>query len=126
VPDGSWSSARSDLIRLSIADSPNDRNVLTKIWPSVPGATAADFAYATGRFADAARGYRAELAADADRPAAWVGLGLALSGLGVTPAARALLHYPEVVRAVHRKIRVRMRTVPAPEDLAAWIGQFTH
>jgi HEXXH motif-containing protein len=126
VPDGSWSHARTDLIRLSVADPSDGRNALSRIWSSVPGATAADFAYATGRFTDAARGYRAELAADPDRPAAWVGLGLALSGLGVTPAARALLHYPEVVRAVHRRIRARTRTVPAPEDLAAWIGRFEY
>jgi hypothetical protein len=126
VPDGSWSSARTDLIRLSVADPLNGRNVLSRTWPSVPGATAADFAYVTGRLTDAARGYRAELAADPDRPAAWVGLGLALSGLGVTPAARALLHCPEVVRAVHRGIRAHTYTVPAPEDLAAWIGRFTY
>ena len=127
VPDGSWSSARADLIRLSVADYPLDGgNALSRIWMSVPGATAADFAYVTGRFADAARGYRAELATDADRPAAWVGLGLALSGLGVTPAARALLHYPEVVRAVHRMIRARTRTAPPPEDLATWIGWFVY
>ncbi len=126
VPDGSWSSARAELIRLSVADTSNSRNVLSRIWPSVPGATAADFAYVTGRLTDAARGYRAELAVDADHPAAWVGLGLALSGLGVTPAAGALLHYPEVVRAVHRRIRARTQTTPAPEDLAAWIGRFAY
>jgi HEXXH motif-containing protein len=124
VPDGSWSSARADLIRLSVADPPNGGTVLSKTWQSVPGATAADFAYVTGRLTDAVRGYRAELAADADRPAAWVGLGLALSGLGVTPAARALLHYPEVVRAVHRRIRAHTPTGPAPDDLASWIGRF--
>ncbi|MBV8539217.1 MAG: HEXXH motif domain-containing protein, partial [Pseudonocardiales bacterium] len=126
VPDGSWSSARADLIRLSVADPLNGWNMLSRTWPSVPDATAADFAYVTGRLTDAARGYRAELAADADRPAAWVGLGLALSGLGVTLASRALLHYPEVVRAVHRGIRARTHTVPAPEDLAAWIGRFAY
>ena len=126
VPDGSWSPARTDLIRLSVADPSDGRNALSRTWSSVPGATAADFAYASGRFTDAARGYRAELAADADRPAGLVGLGLALSSLGVTPAARALLHYPEVVRAVHRRIRACTRTVPAPEDLAAWIGRFAY
>ncbi len=131
VPDGSWSPARADLIRLSVAqvdvaDPSDGRNALTRTWSSVPGATAADFAYVTGRLTDAARGYRAELAADADCPAAWVGLGLALSGLGVMPAARALLYYPEVVRAVHRRIRARTRTVPTPEDLAAWIGRLAY
>jgi HEXXH motif-containing protein len=126
VPDGSWSPARVDLIRLSVADPSDGRNALSKTWSSVPGATAADFAYATGRLTDAVRGYRAELAADADRPDAWVGLGLALSGLGTTPAARVLLHYPEVVRAVYRRIRARSRTVLDPEDLAAWIGRFAY
>lgn len=126
VPDGSWSSARADLIRLRVAVPPDGRNALSRIWSSVPGATAADFAYVTGRLTDAARSYRAELAADADCPAAWVGLGLTLSGLGVMPAARALLHYPEVVRAVHRRIWTRTQTVPAPEDLAVWIGRFAY
>ena len=121
VPDGSWSSARTDLIRLSVTEPPN---VLSRTWSSVPGATAADFAYVTGRLTDAARGYRAELAVDPDQPAAWIGLGLALSGLGVAPAAWALLHYPEVVRAVHRKIRAHPRAVPTPDELAAWIGRF--
>ncbi|MGH3899076.1 MAG: HEXXH motif domain-containing protein [Pseudonocardiaceae bacterium] len=128
VPDGSWSSARADLVRLSVGDPTNsgNMNMLSKTWRDVPGATAADFAYVTGRFTDAARGYRAELAAEPDRPTSWVGLGLALSGLGVAPAARALLHYPEVVRAVHRRIRVHMATAPTPEDLAAWIGRSTY
>jgi hypothetical protein len=121
VPDGSWSPARADLIRLSVAGG----NALSTTWQSVPGATAADFAYVTGRLTDAVRGYRAELAADADRPASWVGLGLALSGLGA-PAARALLHYPEVIRAVHRRIRARTPTVPIPDDLAAWIHRFMY
>lgn len=130
VPDGTWSYARADLIRLSVAEvdvaHPNVRNLICRIWSSVPGATSADFAYVTGRFTDAARGYRAELAEDADCPTAWVGLGLALSKLGATAAARALLYYPEVVRAVHRKIQTCGRMVPAPDDLADWIGRFAY
>jgi HEXXH motif-containing protein len=126
VPDGSWSSARADLTRLRVADPLAGRRALSGTGLSVPGATAADLAYATGRLTDAARGYRAELAEDADLPAAWVGLGLALSGLGVLPAARALLHHPEVVRAVHRRLRAHSRPDPAPEELAAWIGRLTY
>ena len=129
VPDGAWSSARADLIRLSVADievaSPvNRRRALVRTWSSVQGATQADFAYATGRFTDAARGYRAELSADPDRPATWVGLGLALSELGALTAARALLHYPEVVRAVHRRLRTHPEGPPGPDEMAAWLGRF--
>lgn len=126
VPDGSWSSARADLVRLSVGDPTISGNMPSTTWRGVPGATAADFAYVTGRFTDAARGYRAELAVEPDRPTSWVGLGLALSELGVSPAARALLHYPEVVRAVHRKIRVHTATAPTPEGMAAWIGRSTY
>ncbi|WP_245645245.1 HEXXH motif domain-containing protein [Pseudonocardia acaciae] len=129
VPDGSWSRARADLVRLRLSTSSDARDAssaLSRTWSSVPDATAADFAYASGRFVDAARAYRAELAANADRPASWVGLGLALSELGTIPAARALLRYPEVVRAVYRRIPDRARTASTPEDLASWIGRFTY
>ncbi len=123
VPDGRWSPARIDLIRLRIADLQNSGDVLRSTWSEIPGATAADFAYVSGRFTDAARGYRVQLAADADDPTSWVGLGLALSGLGAKAAAQALLRYPEVVRAVHRGIRHQAPTISTFEDLAAWIGR---
>jgi HEXXH motif-containing protein len=119
VPDGSWSRARADLIRLRLAE-PWD--VLEETWPAIPDVTASDYAYATGRVAEAERGYRRELAADPDRPAAWVGLGLALSAQGTGPAGHALLNYPELVRAVHRKIRAAT-AAPAPDELADWIGR---
>lgn len=118
VPDGSWSRARMDLVRLGLSGVD-----LSETWPSVPGATSTDFAYAVGRFTDAARGYRAELAADPDRPTSLVGLGLALSACGPDPAARALLHRPELVRAVHRRLRDTARHEPTPESVASWIGQ---
>ncbi len=119
VPDGGWSRARLDLIRLHLRDEAD----LPGTWQTVPDATDADLAYATGRFADAAEGYRAQLVADPDRPASLVGLGLALAARGVDPAARALLHRPELVRAVHRRLRCRTRPVPTPQQLARWIGQ---
>jgi hypothetical protein len=92
------------------------------MWPTIPDATASDYAYATGRFTEAENGYRRELAADPDRPASWVGLGLALAARGTGPAGRALLHYPELVRATHRTIR-NAPTAPAPDELADWIGR---
>ncbi|MEV4311264.1 HEXXH motif domain-containing protein [Actinocrispum sp. NPDC049592] len=118
VPDGVWSRARTDLIRLNLSEAR-----LSEVWNTVPDATIADLAYAEQRFADAADGYRAELAADPDRPTALVGLGLALSAIGPNPAGRALLRCPELVRAVHRQLRESGRPWPTPEEIAAWIGQ---
>jgi HEXXH motif-containing protein len=123
VPDGAWSQARADLFRLTIASA--DRSSVP-CRADVPESTTADIALVGGRIVDAVRTYRAELAADADRPASWVGLGLALSRLGTGPAGRALLHHPEVVRAVHRAVRTQAARPPVPDDLAAWIGRFTH
>ncbi|WP_260191716.1 HEXXH motif domain-containing protein [Actinophytocola gossypii] len=121
VPDGSWSRARVDLVRLAL--TPADLAELSDVWQTVPGATGADLAYASGRYLDAARGYRAELFADPDRPSSLVGLGLALRAGGPHPAARALLHRPELVRAVHRRLRDGHGEAPAIEDIASWIGR---
>ncbi|HEU5470528.1 MAG TPA: HEXXH motif domain-containing protein [Actinophytocola sp.] len=118
VPDGTWSGARTELVRLALTiPAPS----IASVWQEIPGATRADFDYATGRAQDAVRSYRAELATDQDSPNAWVGLGLALRAAQVTsPAARALLGRPELVRAVHREVR-RERTVD-PVELAEWIS----
>ena len=92
-------------------------------WLTVPGATTADLAYASGHFAEAAHGYRAELSTDPDCPSSLSGLGLALAAQGPHPAARALLHCPELVRTAHRLLRVDVAHPPSPERLAEWIGQ---
>jgi HEXXH motif-containing protein len=119
VPDGSWCLARTDLIRIGLA---SDRD-LPETW-TVPDATQADVAYARGQGDDAVHRYLDELAEDADRPQSWVGLGLALSARWPGSAgARALLQCPELVRAVHRAIRGRTSTPPAPDELANWIGR---
>jgi HEXXH motif-containing protein len=117
VPDGSWSSARTDLIRIRLSEPD------ATVWPAVAGATDADVAYAAGRHQVAAEEYRTELATDPDRPASLSGLGLALAAQGPGAAARALLYRPELVRAVHRELRRRTDQVPTAERLAAWIGQ---
>ncbi len=121
VPDGTWSPARTDLVRFGLTAAGQAQ--LPDIWATVPGSTAADLAYAQGRFRDAAQEYRAELAATPDRCTALVGLGLALSAQGPSPAGRALLHCPELVRAMHRRLRRIDPRVPTPEALSAWIGQ---
>ena len=121
VPDGAWSHARADLIRIGLQGT--NCADLSEVWPTVPGATAADFAYVSGRYGEAAWRYRAELREAPDRPPSLVGLGLALAAIGPSPAARALLHRPELVRAVHRELRRTARRMPAPESVASWIGQ---
>ena len=120
VPDGGWSRARADLIRLRVAEP---GALAGERWRTVPGVTPADHAYATGHFAEAASGYRDQLARDPDRPAAWVGLGLSLAARGADPAGRALLRYPELVRAVHRLARAAQTGQPDPVALADWIGR---
>jgi HEXXH motif-containing protein len=133
VPDGSWSRARADLIRLVLAvgdradqDPHREEPTLTlRAWDTVPDATLGDFAWATGRLIDAVRCYRTELIEDPDRPASLVGLALSLPVLGPSRAVRMLTHRPELVRAVHRAIRARTTTVPSYEDLAEWIGRVT-
>ncbi|MDQ7809661.1 HEXXH motif domain-containing protein [Amycolatopsis sp. A133] len=118
VPDGRWHHARLDLTRLFLTDPAGFR----RHGHDVPGATTADFAYVSGHFAQAAEGYRAELAADPDSPTAWTGLGLALSRSGTDPAGSVLLHQPELVRAVHRRLLAAGTAPGTPDALAGWLG----
>lgn len=124
VPDGSWTDARTDLIRLRLGR--NGETALRTHGPAVPGAAEADLALVHGDNESAADGYRAILMANPDLPAALVGLGLALSARGTGPAERALLHRPELVRAVHRALRASAGVTPDIETVAGWIGGFTH
>ncbi|MDS0137280.1 HEXXH motif domain-containing protein [Amycolatopsis sp. CM201R] len=123
VPDGGWVDARTDLVRLRLG---RDRNSFAEHGSTVPGATAADLALVAGAHKQAAEGYRDLLAVDPDVPAALVGLGLALAAYSTGPAARALLHRPELVRAVHRALRTHPGFAPPIEVIAGWIGRFTH
>ena len=123
VPDGAWPDARADLIRLRLG--PDGEALLAAEGPSVPGAISADLAWAAGRATEAADGYRAQLAEDPDDVSALVGLGLALVARSTGPAARALLHRPELVRAVHRTLRTGPAPTPSIEAVAGWIGRFT-
>ncbi|OXM68097.1 HEXXH motif domain-containing protein [Amycolatopsis vastitatis] len=124
VPDGSWTDARTDLIRLRLGR--NGNTALRTHGPTVPGATKADLALVSGDHESAVDGYRTMLTTNPDLPAALVGLGLALAARGTGPAARALLHHPELVRAVHRSVREETSTTPHVETVAGWIGRFTH
>ncbi|SEF26737.1 HEXXH motif-containing protein [Amycolatopsis pretoriensis] len=120
VPDGRWPDARADLIRLRLSEGGTE--ALHTQGPLVPGATSADLAFVAGETAGAAVRYRAELAADPDSPSALAGLGLALTARTGGPSSRALVHRPELVRAVHRSLRPS--TAVSVETVAEWIGRF--
>lgn len=119
VPDGSWTTKRARLMKLAV--------VQPALFDTVAGANTADSAYAAGQLIEAMDEYRIALAGDPDQAEAWVGLGLCLSAMGTNPkGARALLRYPEVVRAVHRQVRQLTGNSPAPEALATWIGRYAY
>ncbi|RSM43823.1 hypothetical protein DMA12_18305 [Amycolatopsis balhimycina DSM 5908] len=122
-PDGGWFDARTDLIRPRLCQ---DRNSFAVNGPLVPGVTSADLALMGGTHQLAADGYRDLLAVAPDVPAALVGLGLALAARGTWPAVRALLHRPELVRAVHRELRSSTDSMPAIEVIAWGFGRFIH
>jgi HEXXH motif-containing protein len=122
VPDGVWSPARTDMIRLGLTTAPGDR---AAAWAAVPEATPADTAYVSEHFTEAIDRYRAQLATDPDHASAWVGLGLAARGCGRSAAGRALLSRPELVRAVHRSVRAT-GDAPDPIQLADWIGRIVN
>ena len=85
----------------------------------------ADLLLVRGEARRAADGYLATLARDPGSRSAWVGLGLALHLDGAPTAqaaSRALLHRPELVRAVHLCTRARSASAPDPVELAAWMG----
>lgn len=119
-PDGDWTEARSDLLRVRLAQHGEVR--AKEVWHLVPGIREADFALLDGRAADALAGYRADLLDDPDEPSALIGLGLALRRTEPGPAADALLDHPELVRAVHRIVRQDAPRPVSPEDVARWIG----
>ncbi|MEV6877016.1 HEXXH motif-containing putative peptide modification protein [Amycolatopsis sp. NPDC051128] len=124
VPDGDWQDARTDLIRLRLG--PDGAARYAAQGSSVPGATEADLRFVAGQPVEAASGYRDLLAEDPDNPAALTGLGVALGARSTSPVSRALLHRPELVRAVHRLLRDESGTSPTVETVAGWLGRFIH
>ncbi|SEF26725.1 HEXXH motif-containing protein [Amycolatopsis pretoriensis] len=120
VSDGEWSNARADLIRIRLGEDGETR--LSQLWSHVPDVLEADHWLIAGRVGEARATYAAKLTEDPDHASALIGLGLSLP---VGPAARALLDAPELIRAVHRKLR-DAGGAPAVEQLAAWAGEGLH
>lgn len=86
------------------------------------GSVSADVALVDGELATAARAYSALIMIDPDRTDAWT--GLALTQQYVTPSA--LRERPELVYAVHQRIRALSDTVPEPLRLASWLRDATN
>ncbi|MET9127661.1 HEXXH motif domain-containing protein [Streptomyces sp. NPDC004528] len=85
----------------------------------VPGVMPADLALVDGDAGTAVKLYSEELAGPNSRPAAWAGLGLALTECGEREAGTAVTTHPEVALAV-------ARSLPAPPDpvlLAHWLAK---
>jgi len=115
--DGDWPNARADLVRIRLGANGGTR--LRQLWSHVPDVREADYLLVDGRLDEARTAYAAELAADPDQASALIGLALSLPG---GPGKQALLAVPELVRAVHRKLRAA-GGAPAVEELAAWTGE---
>ncbi|MET8997921.1 HEXXH motif domain-containing protein [Amycolatopsis sp. NPDC004169] len=124
VPDGDWEDTLTDLIRLRLG--PDGAAQFAEHGASVPGVTEPELDFAAGRPIAAAAGYRRLLAANPDDPGALAGFGIALAAHSTGPAARAILHRPELVRAVHRLLRDEPGSTPSVEAIAGWLGRFTH
>ncbi|MET9346867.1 HEXXH motif domain-containing protein [Streptomyces termitum] len=108
VPDPTprWAHARTGLIRHALAPG-----------APAPAASPADRALLAGD-PSAAGAYARLLAADPECPDAWTGLVLSLAT--ADPAARPLLHRPELLRPLHRELRLLGRPTP-PARLAHWL-----
>ncbi|MFF1355008.1 aKG-HExxH-type peptide beta-hydroxylase [Streptomyces sp. NPDC058297] len=120
---------RCELRRLHLADAgtftPDTRSRLSGVERS-PDLLEADMCLLRGGPADAARAvdrYRAVLAAAPGTRPAWVGLGLALEASGEGAPATALLHRPELVRALALDERARGTQAPDPLELARWTAR---
>jgi HEXXH motif-containing protein len=111
---------RRNLLRAK-AIEPETFAALVRRPSALPGTTSrADAALCTGDAENAVEGYRERLQADPDDTQAWAGLGLALRAQG--RVAGALLEYPEVTLALHRRVRALDGRAPDPGALSTWLS----
>ena len=108
------------LARLSLVDPAEYARLLADDDPAaqVPGAASADLALVAGDARTAVKLYAEELAVTGARPAAWAGLGLALTETGEEAAGAALTSRPELAVAVSRLLP----EPPDPVALAQWLA----
>jgi HEXXH motif-containing protein len=108
------------LSRLSIIDPDAFTRLRREPDPGneIPGVTAADLALIEGDPETAVKLYAEELATSDARPAAWAGLGLALTESGERGAGEWLTAHPELAVALSSKLP----TLPDPLALASWLA----
>ncbi|GAA3804368.1 HEXXH motif domain-containing protein [Streptomyces coacervatus] len=108
------------LARLSIVDPASYAKLLADDDPGaqVPGSAPADLALMAGDAETAVKLYAEELAVAGARPAAWAGLGLALTETGEQTAGAVLTSRPELAVAVSRLLP----EPPDPVALAHWLA----
>ncbi|MCX4423510.1 HEXXH motif domain-containing protein [Streptomyces mirabilis] len=85
---------------------------------TVPGVVPADLALVDGDATTAVKLYGEELSGPGARPAAWAGLGLALTECGERAAGNALTERPELALAIGHVLP----TPPDPVLLAHWLA----
>ncbi|MEU6374312.1 HEXXH motif domain-containing protein [Streptomyces sp. NPDC046909] len=108
------------LARLSLINGQEFDDLRSLAAPAlrIPGAGAGDLALVDGDVHAAVKLYADELAEPDPRPAAWAGLGLALTETGEEAAGAVLIEYPERVAALSRALR----PAPDPVALARWLA----
>ncbi|MFF4502677.1 HEXXH motif domain-containing protein [Streptomyces sp. NPDC001401] len=109
------------LARLSIIAPGEFEELLGEDDPAsrVTGSGSADVALVAGDAETAVKLYAEELAVAGARPAAWAGLGLALTATGQREAGAALTRHPELAVAVSRSLP----QPPDPVALAHWLAR---
>ncbi|MFY1650394.1 HEXXH motif domain-containing protein [Solwaraspora sp. WMMB762] len=131
-PDRAWFDARAVLVRHRLADPAGFERWCAEpnaAADRVAGATAADVALVGGDVDRARAGYLRQLAVDLAGGTmaahSWVGLGLTWPDESTHPAARALLHRPELVMETLRQTARGSAAVdlPDPVELATWVGE---
>ena len=100
------------------------RNDPVSVPDVVPDATAGDVYLVAGDLQQAKHAYLEAIAqVDGRHRTALVGLGLTLRRLGGSPAADALLTFPELVEQVAETVRKTAEDAPPILDLAEWLAQ---
>jgi hypothetical protein len=85
-------------------------------------ATAADLIYFEQGPSDSLAAYRAQVNANPDSTEGWAGLFLSLRNPAVTQISADQPAYPEVVAALHQRVRRITGSAPDALDLTTWLG----